>query len=272
MTTRTPLPPTWEDAFTGYARHLRSGKILETTVALRRRHLHQLANVHPDPWAVTADDLEAWMANPELARTTASSVRSTLRTFYAWAAHAGLIAESPAADLRKIPTRAPSPHPLGDDALRAALATATEREVLMIHLAGRCGMRRGEVARCRGQDVHGRDGEWSISIMGKGERPRVVPIADDLAHAIRSRGDGWTFPNGKGGHLSADYVGAEISRLLPPGWSMHSLRHRFATRAYGATRDVYSVQSLLGHASPATTLIYVKVPDDAMRRAMLAAS
>lgn len=67
-------------------------------------------------------------------------------------------------------------------------------------------------------------------------------------------------------------MGARISSLMPPGWSMHSLRHRFATRAYAATRDVYSVQGLLGHASPTTTLVYVQIPDDAMRRAMMAAS
>lgn len=46
---------------------------------------------------------------------------------------------------------------------------------------------------------------------------------------------------------------------------MHQLRHRFATRAYSVDRDVFTVQELLGHASPATTRRYVLVPRSALR-------
>ena len=42
-----------------------------------------------------------------------------------------------------------------------------------------------------------------------------------------------------------------------------------ATRAYAADRDLLSVQQLLGHASVATTQRYTKLPDDALRRAVL---
>ncbi|MDQ2740537.1 MAG: site-specific integrase, partial [Actinomycetota bacterium] len=52
----------------------------------------------------------------------------------------------------------------------------------------------------------------------------------------------------------------------PDQWTMHSLRHRFASRAYAVDRDVLTVQDLLGHASPATTQRYVQLPDDAKRR------
>lgn len=47
----------------------------------------------------------------------------------------------------------------------------------------------------------------------------------------------------------------------------HTLRHRFASAAYRADRDIRAVQELLGHASVATTQIYTAVPDDAVRRA-----
>lgn len=266
------VPPAWVQPLAGFEEHLRAGKKAETTIRLRRQHLTQLAAVHPDPWAVTERDLLAWVGSRDWKRATASSVRSTLRTFYEWGQRARLTADDPARALPSISQRKPTPHPLGDDVLATVLAKATERERLILHLAGRVGMRRGEIARCRGEHVHGDDGSWSIVIVGKGERPRVVPISDDLAHAVRARGQGWTFPGNDHGHLSPDWVGSMISRLMPAGWSLHSLRHRFATRAYAATRDVYSVQALLGHASPATTLIYVRIPDDAMRAAMLAAS
>lgn len=38
------------------------------------------------------------------------------------------------------------------------------------------------------------------------------------------------------------------------------LRHRYATRAYGRTRDLLAVQRLLGHTSPDTTQTYVELP------------
>lgn len=58
-----------------------------------------------------------------------------------------------------------------------------------------------------------------------------------------------------------------MAAALPPGWTAHTLRHRFATRSYAATRDLATVQELLGHAKPETTRLYVALPPDAMRQA-----
>lgn len=52
----------------------------------------------------------------------------------------------------------------------------------------------------------------------------------------------------------------------------HQLRHRFASAAYRATHDIRSVQELLGHASVATTQVYVAVPGEALRAAVAAAA
>ena len=70
---------------------------------------------------------------------------------------------------------------------------------------------------------------------------------------------------------SPRYVGKIASGLLPPGVTLHSLRHRFATRAYAADRDVFAVQQLLGHAQANTTQRYVKVPSSALRSTVAAA-
>jgi integrase/recombinase XerC len=54
--------------------------------------------------------------------------------------------------------------------------------------------------------------------------------------------------------------------------TMHTLRHRFASRAYRGTRNLRAVQTLLGHASIATTERYLAVDDDdGVRAAMLSA-
>ena len=66
--------------------------------------------------------------------------------------------------------------------------------------------------------------------------------------------------------------GKIIAAELAPGYSTHTLRHRCATTAYAATRDLRAVQELLGHAKPETTAGYVRVPDNAMRAAVMAAA
>jgi integrase len=63
-------------------------------------------------------------------------------------------------------------------------------------------------------------------------------------------------------------VGIVVTNVLPDGATMHSLRHRFASRAYRGTRNLRAVQVLLGHASIATTERYTAVDDSEIRAAI----
>ena len=135
----------------------------------------------------------------------------------------------------------------------------------MIRLAGEHGLRRAEIAVVHSRDVvHDLLG-YSLQVHGKGGRLRYVPLADDVANAILDAA-GYAFPGKIDGHLSPWWVGKLVSRLLPKGWTTHTLRHRFATVSYAEDHDVFAVQDLMGHASPATTLRYVALADDAKRR------
>ena len=65
---------------------------------------------------------------------------------------------------------------------------------------------------------------------------------------------------------------APLARTLPDAWTTHTLRHRFASAAYAADRDIRAVQELLGHASVSTTQIYTAIPAEAARRAVASAA
>lgn len=78
-------------------------------------------------------------------------------------------------------------------------------------------------------------------------------------------GAGWAFPGQIDGHLSPHALGSLVSALLPPGVSMHSLRHTFATTCYRATGDILAVSRLLGHSSVATTMRYVELDPGRLR-------
>lgn len=62
-----------------------------------------------------------------------------------------------------------------------------------------------------------------------------------------------------------------IGDRMPEGWSMHKLRHRFATKAYAGSRNLRAVQEALGHASVATTQRYTAVSGTEVRAAVAAA-
>lgn len=163
------------------------------------------------------------------------------------------------------------PRPTPEVAFRVALAGADARTRLAILLAGVCGLRRGELARVRRADLEADLVGWSLRVRGKGGHVRMVPVPDELAALIRRRPEGWLFPSSHGGHLTPHHLGKLISRHLPEGMTTHTLRHRCGTVAYATTGDLLAVQTLLGHAKPETTAIYVGVPMDSVRRAMTGA-
>ena len=242
------------------------------TVTLRRHQLHRLDGDVDDLLAVTVDDLAAWLAGHDWAPTTRKSHRDALRSFSGWAAATGRISASPAAALEALPLPPRAARPAPQEAVAAALAVADDRTRLMLLLAWKAGLRRGEIARVQADDLMRDLVGWSLLVHGKGGRERVVPLADDVAFLLRRRGDGFAFPGQDHGHLSAPRVGELVSEVLPGHWTAHTLRHHFATRTYAASRDLLAVQRLLGHAKPETTMAYVGLDVDALRAAVAWAS
>lgn len=201
-------------------------------------------------------------------------IRRSLINFFEWMIEMGMATANPALGLPKIPAGKPHPRPFPDDLWLDLRQIATGREEMMVRLAAEAGMRRAEVARCHRDDLIHDDSGWSILVRhGKGDRQRLVPITPDLATAIRMFcAKGYLFPGKEDGHLSAHYVGKAIGRLMPPGWSMHKLRHRFASRGLAATGDLLAVRDALGHVSVATTQIYTAIVSDKVRRVSEAAA
>ena len=83
---------------------------------------------------------------------------------------------------------------------------------------------------------------------------------------------GWAFPSHvlPGRHVTPETIQRLVTKALGEPWRTHDLRKFAATSWYNATLDLRTVQALLGHADPATTVKYVNLNEDAMRRAVLA--
>lgn len=277
---------TWAGPLDDWCAWLAAAGRSPRTVDLRRRYLARLATCHGDPWQVSVDDLTRFVGRPGWSPETRKSARASVVGFYRWAQLAGHLACSPAAALAPVSVPRGAPRPAPTDVLFRAVLRSTDRDVLVIMLAALAGLRRAEVAA-----VHARDlVDGHLRVVGKGGRVRVVPLHPDLDAAIRRelalrvRGrhgtgwryrrhlaaDGYLFPGLAGGHIGPDAVGRVLSRRLGGGWTGHTLRHRFASRAYAHERDLRAVQELLGHSKPETTARYTAVPTGALQAAVLA--
>ena len=263
---RRDSTPTWGTAIEAWEAWLRAAGRSPNTIWLRtyqvRRAAEQLSG---SPWEVTLADLVAVLDQPTWAPEMRKAAGASLRSFYGWAMDSELITADPTRRLPRVVVPVGKPRPAPEDVLAAALATADVEGRLMLLLAAYAGLRRSEIAAVHVDDVVA----GSLRVRGKGGRVRVIPLHPLLAAELERVGDGWVFPGRFGGHLSADNVGKRVTRMLGNGYGAHTLRHRFATRAYAAQRDIFAVQQLLGHSKPETTMRYTALPDDALRAAVM---
>ncbi len=286
------LPVAWRDDVAAYALYLRSAGKSEETVATRLAHVSRMSReLGPDPWSVTGEELVAWAGTQSWQIETRRSYRQSARSFWRWATATGRAGEDITLVWPHVPAAKPRPRPAPDRIYRGALARATARVRLMLRLGAELGLRRAEVARIHvGADLYQDGGLWYLVVHGKGGKTRVMPIPDDIALLISAGPErhtpgcgysrtGWLFPGQDCGHLSPRWVGTLCADALQAvqqededPWTLHKLRHRFATRAYRVTRNIRAVQEALGHASVATTQIYTAVDSDEVRAAVMAAA
>jgi integrase len=259
----------WIAALTSYRAFMLAGGWSSGTVAVKVKYLRRLerATGEADPFAVTEDQLTIFMAHDGWLPETRKSARAALAGFYKWAYEHGRMDHNPADRLPKIKVPDASPRPAPDEALDAALERSDSRTRLMLLLAARGGLRRAEIAALHTSHVEGS----MLRVRGKGGKVRSVPLHPEVADFLKGLPEGYVFPGQDGGHLSPDRVGRVMSDALGPGWTAHTLRHRFATRGYQTSGgDIFTMQQLLGHSSSDTTRRYTQLPQDAALAVVMA--
>lgn len=151
------------------------------------------------------------------------------------------------------------------------------RDRAIVLLLVRLGLRAGEVAGLRLDDLDWRRGE--IIIRGKGRRDERLPLPVDVGEAVvgylrRDRPAMTTravFIQARAPRspMTAESVKAVVrlaaSRAGLTGISAHRLRHTAATQILRAGAPLAEVGQVLRHRSTATTAIYAKVDRDRLR-------
>lgn len=228
-----------------------------------------LAGIPTDPAAVEARHLIAWWAtlSPQ-APASRRAHHSAVCSFFAWC-RAVTGHQLPAVEVVIRRPHVPRPRPRVLTAIEVAQLRAAPlgaRERLVVTLMLDAGLRACEVAAIRGQDIDHAAG--TLVVVGKGGHVDVLPLPASVAALTAPGAVGRLVP------ISADSVSRVARRAMARAGIAdhrgHSLRRTFATTALART-DLRTVQSLLRHASIATSEHYLAVPDlERMRLAMAA--
>ncbi|GGC35618.1 tyrosine recombinase XerC [Siccirubricoccus deserti] len=159
-----------------------------------------------------------------------------------------------------------------DPARSEAPAEQAARDIALFTLLYGCGLRISEALALDVRDAPLPGSEAGLRVVGKGAKPRVVPVLPVVRQAIAdylalrpAAGPGEPlFRGARGGRLDpavAQKAIRDYRRLagLPEHATPHAMRHSFATHLLGGGGDLRSIQELLGHASLSTTQRYTVV-------------
>jgi len=152
-----------------------------------------------------------------------------------------------------------------------------KRNLALLYLLYGCGLRIAEALSVTKNHLREKS---SITIMGKGNKERMIPMLDivyqkvenylqELPYDLESHEP--IFVGDRGAPLKAsafqrDLKQARINLGLPNTTTPHALRHSFATHLLKNGGDLRVIQELLGHSSLSTTQIYTEVDDVSLEK------
>ena len=244
-----------------------------STITERTRLIRQLARATgTDPAALTPHTLTVFLAAID-SPVTADAYYSIARAWCSWLVRAGHRDDDPTMRVPRPRVPPAKPRPITRQQLDTLLATPLRQDTrTKILLASYAGLRIHEIAKLQGQDIDPAGG--TLTITGKGGRTDLLPahpIILDQADSYPRKGYWFPSPTRPGQHVAAKTVGTVIARALRRAGidaTAHQLRHYFATSLLEAGIDSRIVQTLMRHASLATTGRYLGVTLAQQRQAL----
>ncbi len=215
---------------------------------------------------------------PRLGRKTAQMTASSLRSFLRFLYAEGIVAVDLAVVVTAFAYRRHSglPEPLTATQVQALIGACDpsgsvgRRDLAVIACLLRLGLRCGEVAALRLEDIDWVDG--TVRVRGKGNRVDLLPLPNDVGQVLvaylrqgrPAAADRVVFltavaPFTALDRTSVSCIVARAARRAGLGAiHAHRLRHTTASVTLNAGATLEQVAHLLRHASPATTAVYAK--------------
>ena len=199
---------------------------------------------------------------------------STLKSFYAFLQRISLINVSPVEGLSTLKFYPEKQIPFSKEEMQELTVILENGEVelldrLIIEVLYQTGMRRAELCDLLLENVHFYRNE--ITVIGKGNKQRIVPISPVLMQELKVYNDEYRKPNPdvdlyffvtpKGKKITEKFVYLLVTRYLSAVSSKrkrspHILRHSFATHILNNGAEISKVKKMMGHASLSSTQVY----------------
>ncbi len=230
-----------------------------------------------------------WFSAGNLNPRTQSRVLSGIRGFFRFLLIEGEIDENPSTLIESPGTGLKLPEVLsvGEiDSIIAAIDLSKaegHRNKAIIETLYGCGLRVSELVNLRITDIH--RGEGFVTVTGKGNKQRLVPISSKALREIDNYMPGRKrlpviydqnilFLNRRGSRLTRAMIFTIIKELAAKAGinkkiSPHTFRHSFATHLIEGGADLRAVQDMLGHESILTTEIYTHIDRSFLRDTLI---
>jgi integrase/recombinase XerD len=290
-----PLTPA-ERCTQGYEHHLREARgLASATITSYVPFIRSFLEDRFGDGAVTlshlcANDVVRFVQRqaPRLHPKRAKLLTSALRSFLQYACYLGKAKLDLAAAVPIVANWSMSsiPRAIGADQIRQLLASIDRctavgcRDYAILLLLARLGLRSGEVTFLELNDI-----DWNVgklSVRGKSGQRSDLPLPAEVGKAIaaylrRGRPQSTSrrvFLRAKApirGFRGSSGIGSIVRhRLLragldAPTYGAHQFRHGLASELLRQGASLDEIGELLGHRSPQTTKIYIKVDLDALR-------
>ncbi len=290
----------WESAIDEFKNFLRiekslSAKTIEAYLTDVKKLIAFLNLNEPllEPTQVKEADLWRfiqWIAEQKVANSSQSRIISGVRAFFRFLLHNEKITIDPTELLETPRINRKFPQVLSIleiDAMIAAIDLSQpegHRNKAIIETLYSCGLRVSELVDLKITGLHFDEGY--ISVFGKGNKQRLVPISDKAICEINLYLDNYrkhlkinkSFVN----HVFLNHRGQKLSRVMifniikqlaakagiDKNISPHTFRHSFASHLVDGGADLRAVQDMLGHESITTTEIYTHLNFDYLRSAV----
>lgn len=248
---------------------------------IRLNEFLQLRQFHISATEITTAHLREFLKYLNelgMSATTQARMLSGLRAFFRYLLLENLIHTDPTELLESPRTSRHLPDTLSVDEIDLLLSHIDrstpegERNLAMLETLYSCGLRVSELVNLRISDLHIDEGY--ISVIGKGNKERLVPIGSRASQLIelyryqvrsnipvQRNEEDILFLNRRGRRLTRVMIFTIIKQLAVKAGirkviSPHTFRHSFATHLVEGGADLRAVQEMLGHASITTTEIY----------------
>lgn len=240
-------------------------------------HLKNNGRTHLE--GVTRDDLGSFIEHEQDRDLKPNTVSTRLRALYAFL---GYLVEReivhPDVTRKKMYIKVPDALPRAIDPQDVKLLLSVikkTRDWAMILILLRTGMRIGELLDTRVGDINLRENRIEVYEASKNRVGRVVYLSDDARCALKvwlkkrdPYKDNLFYGPGRSKTLSYEAARMMFRRYIEKvglshkGYTLHCLRHTFASELLNAGMRLECVQQLLGHSSIEMTRRYARLTDN----------